>query len=73
MAASIRLHGGDKPWNGYAQTYKNGTWGAICDLNVNETGWPTVFCRELGFSVAQSAHMRGTVLSFTLYTGFHSI
>ena len=64
--AHIRLHGGDKPWNGYAQTYYAGNWGSICNTYPQKEGWPTVFCKELGYSKAKEAHRRGMCSKFSI-------
>ena len=42
-----------------------GRWGTICDSSprVDETGWPSLFCRRLGYNRAAAArHVQGSGL-----------
>ena len=48
VSLNVRLVGGDIPNVGRAE-YFNGThWGTICDDSFYVSGWPSVFCVELG-------------------------
>ncbi|XP_078333709.1 neurotrypsin-like [Crassostrea virginica] len=47
--ASLRLVGGENPYEGRLEVYYNGTWGTICDDGWGEKN-TAVACQSLGFS-----------------------
>ena len=44
---------------GYAIFFSNGEWGTICDDKFWKYGWPTVFCKELGYDHCEMSEVGG--------------
>jgi hypothetical protein len=61
----VRLTGTGDPSKGRAEMFRNGQWGTICDIGWNDGGWPTVFCKELGFESADGVYATKKGLSPT--------
>ena len=51
----LRIDGGKNDMEGRAMFFSNGVWGTICDADFTESGWPDVFCKELGYDHCEVA------------------
>ena len=61
----LRIDGGKNDMEGRAMFFSNGVWGTVCDAWFTETGWPDVFCKELGYDHCQLAKVTTTLLNIT--------
>ena len=66
FADRLRIDGGNNDMEGRAMFFSNGVWGTICDADFTETGWPDVFCKELGYDHCQLARVITTSNSISL-------
>ena len=66
VTVSVRVQGGNQPYNGRVEVMYNGEWGTICSdgWDINDA---ITFCRQLGFvdavatgEVANFSYSRGT-------------
>ena len=48
----MKLEGGADNQEGTAMIQIDGLWGSVCDVKLDPTSWPSLFCRSLGFDDA---------------------
>ena len=46
---NVKLEGGGDNQEGTAMIQIDGLWGSVCDVKLDLTSWPRLFCRSLGF------------------------
>lgn len=51
----IRLAYGAYADEGRAEMFRDGEWGTICDNAFAPAGWPSLFCKQLGWVQAETA------------------
>ena len=49
---NVKLEGGTDNQEGKAMIQIDGLWGSVCDVKLDLTSWPRLFCRSLGFDDA---------------------
>ena len=69
--AVVRVKDGVGPHHGRMEYYVNGSWSSICaDSLPDVTGWPSLFCRQLGkFSEASTVVYASKVATINAGTG----